>query len=87
MIKFTHQLMTTNDEKTTVPETAISASVQAINDSVDNLKLSDKPDLEDGEIKEDDISPEDMKTVFDDATGFNVKVRLPRLDIPSLTYF
>ncbi|TIC74217.1 eukaryotic translation initiation factor 4E class I [Wallemia mellicola] len=65
--------MTTNDEKTTVPETAISASVQAINDSVDNLKLSDKRELEDGEIKEDDISPEDMKTVFDDATGFNVK--------------
>ena len=66
----------------TVPEPALSASVQAISDSVDNLKISDKKDntdLEEGEIKEDDISPEDMKTVFDDATGFNVKVGLLRV--------
>ncbi|EOR03733.1 hypothetical protein E3P92_03358 [Wallemia ichthyophaga] len=68
---------TSNDKsKSTLPEPAISASVQAISDSVDNLKLkdkTDKSDLEEGEIKEEDISPEDMKTVFDDATGFNVK--------------
>lgn len=76
---FYHHLMTStaSNENTTLPEPAISASVQAISDSVDNLKLNDKADksdLEEGEIKEEDISPEDMKTVFDDATGFNVKV-------------